>query len=109
MALIVGWCLATVPYERYLAVSEKQFGCAQGGALAVGERKIALAREIANLTPQEREILAYLVTRNEQVFMGTHHPQKAGTRLTKGLFKPAPVQGVSDDFLGYPYRVPDEV
>ena len=50
--------------------------------LSACERKIALARKIANLTSQEREILSYLVTRNEQVFMGAHSPQKAATLVT---------------------------
>jgi hypothetical protein len=54
----------------------------RGARLAAGERKIALAREIAKLTPEEREILSYLVTRNEQVFMGAHHPETAATLVT---------------------------
>ena len=79
MALIVGGCLAAVSFaeRRGQPRGPRERWCA-GRRPRCGERKIALAREIANLTPQEREILAYLVTRNEQVFMGTHHPQKAG-------------------------------
>jgi hypothetical protein len=76
-------------------------------ALRKARRRIE--RELAYLTPKEREIFGYLLANNQPMFDCTHDGGEASTLISKGFVVCALLPGQSVTPYGVPFRIPDHV
>jgi len=61
------------------------------------------------LGPKEREIIGYLLAKNEKMFTYTSDAGDANTLISKKIVVSALVPGQSVTAYGWPFKVPDHV
>jgi Super-infection exclusion protein B len=77
---------------------------------AIRQAKHQVEKEIASMSPKEREIIGYLLAKNEKMFTYTSEGGYANTLISKRIVVSAlvPGQSVTANF-GWPFKVPDHV
>jgi hypothetical protein len=76
---------------------------------AIRRAKRQVERDIPSMTPKEREIIGYLLAKNEKIFTFTSDGGNANTLISKRIVVSALLPGQSVTAYGWPFKVPDHV
>ena len=76
---------------------------------AIRRAKHKIEKEIPSMSPKEREIIGYLLAKNEKMFTYASDGGDANTLISKGIVVSALVPGQSVTAYGWPFKVPDHV
>src|SRR6266403_1174839 len=76
---------------------------------AIRRAKHQVEKEIASMSPKEREIIGYLLAKNEKMFTYTSEGGNANTLISKRIVVSALVPGQPVTEYGWPFKVPDHV
>jgi len=77
--------------------------------LAVDRAQRQVAKDIPSMTSKEREIIGYLLAKNEKMFTYTSEGGNANTLISKRIVVSALVPGQPVTEYGWPFKVPDHV
>jgi len=77
--------------------------------VAIRRAKHQVAKGIPHMTPKEREIVGYLLAKNQRMFTNTPDCGEANTLVSKGIVVCAVRPGQSCTYYEVPFEVPEHI
>jgi hypothetical protein len=107
VAVLVCGFLAVFSVGPHVAKKFKGLWGWFGHRLAIRRAKRQVEKDIATMSPKEREIIGYLLAINEKMFDYSYDGGAANTLIAKRIVVCALLPGQSTNAFGVPFKIPD--
>src|SRR5258708_33526844 len=108
-ALLLCGCLTVASISSAVAKASKGPAAKLVRYWTISREKHLVAKNIAYMTPKEREIIGYLLAKNRKMFPNTADGGHANTLIAKRIVVCALLPGQAYTAFAVPFKVPDHV
>jgi len=109
VSVIVFGCLSLVSIGPHITKVGNIIASMLAQRLMVRRAQLRVEKDIPAMTEQEREIIGYLLAKNQKMFTNTIDGGFANTLISREIVVCALLPGQSATAFGVPFRVPDHV